>query len=107
MALPIPWQGRLAVPVIAAPMFLISTPALVIECCRNGVVGTFPALNQRTSEGYAAWLEEIGEALDGDDAPYGVNLVAHSNTPGWRRTWRRLLTAKCRWSSRPSGSSQS
>lgn len=79
MALPISWQGRLAVPVIAAPMFLISTPALVIECCRNGVVGTFPALNQRTSEGYAVWLDEIAGALDGSAAPFGVNLVAHAS----------------------------
>ena len=37
-------------PVIAAPLFLISGPKLVIECCKNGIVGTFPALNQRTSE---------------------------------------------------------
>ncbi len=83
MALPESWQGRLAVPVIAAPMFLISTPALVIECCRNGVVGTIPALNQRTSAGYDDWLHQIEKALEsaGPHAPYGVNLVVHrSNT---------------------------
>jgi len=38
----------LNLPVVAAPMFLISGPNLVIECCKNGIVGTFPALNQRT-----------------------------------------------------------
>jgi len=38
---------QLSLPVIAAPMFLISGPQLVIECCKNGIVGTFPALNQR------------------------------------------------------------
>ena len=43
---------ELFLPAIAAPMFLISGPQLVIECCKNGIVGTFPALNQRTSEGF-------------------------------------------------------
>jgi nitronate monooxygenase len=63
--LPIPaaFQGRLAVPAVAAPMFLVSGPDLVVETCRAGVVGTFPALNQRTTEGYAAWLTEIEERL--------------------------------------------
>ena len=42
----------LSIPVIAAPLFLISGPKLVIECCKNGIIGTFPALNQRTSEGF-------------------------------------------------------
>ena len=42
----------LELPVIAAPMFLISGPELVIECCKNGIVGTFPALNHRTTEGF-------------------------------------------------------
>lgn len=78
MALPASWQGRLVAPVIAAPMFLISTPALVIECCRNGVIGTFPVLNQRTSDGYADWLDQIGSTLSGAEAaPFGVNLVVH------------------------------
>ena len=44
---------KLNMPVIAAPLFLISGPKLVIECCKSGIVGTFPALNQRTSEGFA------------------------------------------------------
>ena len=48
----LPYRNRLSVPVVAAPMFLISGPKLVIECCKNGVVGTFPALNQRSSEGF-------------------------------------------------------
>ena len=50
---------ELKLPVIAAPMFLISGPQLVIEACKNGIVGTFPALNQRTSEGFEQWLIEI------------------------------------------------
>ncbi|MEL7061653.1 MAG: nitronate monooxygenase family protein [Acidobacteriota bacterium] len=82
-----PFADRLTLPVVAAPMFLISGPQLVIEACRSGVVGTFPALNQRSTEGFAAWLEEIEEALGStpDDgrqpAPYGVNLIVHRTNP--------------------------
>lgn len=70
----------LRLPIIAAPMFLVSGPDLVVEACRAGIVGTFPALNQRTSDGYAAWLDEIAERLAGGSAaPFGVNLVVHRN----------------------------
>ncbi|WP_174801115.1 NAD(P)H-dependent flavin oxidoreductase [Martelella limonii] len=71
--------ARLRLPVIAAPMFLASGPQLVTACCRAGICGTFPALNQRTSDGFALWLDEIAGALDDDDnaAPYGVNLIVH------------------------------
>lgn len=78
----------LSLPVVAAPMFLISGPQLVIECCKNGIVGTFPALNQRTSEGFEEWLTEIGAALKKFEketgkkpAPYGVNLIVHPTNP--------------------------
>ena len=74
----------LDLPIIAAPMFLISGPELVIECCKNGIVGTFPALNQRTSEGFEEWVIEIKEALATFEketgkkaAPFGVNLIVH------------------------------
>jgi nitronate monooxygenase len=49
MPLPKSFQGRLSLPAVAAPMFLVSGPEIVIAACRAGVVGTFPALNQRTS----------------------------------------------------------
>ena len=55
---------NLSLPVIAAPMFLISGPKLVIECCKNGIIGTFPALNQRTTAGFEKWIIEITSALD-------------------------------------------
>ena len=78
----------LSLPIIAAPMFLISGPQLVIECCKNGIVGTFPALNQRTSEGFEEWLIEIKGALKEYEeetgekaAPYGVNLIVHPTNP--------------------------
>lgn len=78
----------LSLPVIAAPMFLISGPKLVIECCKNGIVGAFPALNQRTSEGFEEWLIEIKSELDKFEketgkkaAPFGVNLIVHQTNP--------------------------
>ncbi|OBX21750.1 MULTISPECIES: NAD(P)H-dependent flavin oxidoreductase [Bizionia] len=78
----------LTLPAVAAPMFLISGPQLVIECCKNGIVGTFPALNQRTSEGFEEWLIEIKTALAAFEketgkkaAPFGVNLIVHNTNP--------------------------
>ena len=88
MAQKAPFIKDLSLPVIAAPMFLISGPQLVIECCKNGIVGTFPALNQRTSEGFEEWLLEIKTALTDFEketgkkaAPFGVNLIVHPTNP--------------------------
>jgi len=83
MSLPPLLDQRLRLPVVAAPMFLISNPQLVLACCRNGVVGSFPALNQRDSAGFKAWLEEIegGLALLDKPAPYAVNLIVHNSNP--------------------------
>ena len=79
---------NLSLPVIAAPMFLISGPKLVVECCKNGIVGTFPALNQRTSDGFEEWLIQIKSELKAFEeetgkkaAPFGVNLVVHPTNP--------------------------
>ncbi|MCB1341475.1 MAG: nitronate monooxygenase [Pseudooceanicola sp.] len=83
MPLPAAWTGLLSVPVVAAPMFLTSNPDLVVGCCTSGVVGTFPALNQRTAEGFDNWLAAIASRLAAADChtPFGVNLVVHkSNT---------------------------
>ncbi len=82
MALPDQLKGKLDFPVIAAPMFLVSGPELVCACCLNGIGGTFPALNQRTTEGYASWLSEIEETLQGKThAPFGINLIVHKTNP--------------------------
>tara|TARA_R110000868_G_scaffold343120_3_gene604156 strand:+ start:20572 stop:21546 length:975 start_codon:yes stop_codon:yes gene_type:complete len=79
---------ELSLPAVAAPMFLISGPKLVIECCKNGIVGTFPALNQRTTEGFEEWLVEIKTELKSFEettgkkpAPFGVNLIVHPTNP--------------------------
>ncbi|GAB3126009.1 NAD(P)H-dependent flavin oxidoreductase [Novispirillum itersonii] len=81
MPLPKAFEGRLRLPVVAAPMFLASGPDLVIACCKAGVVGTFPALNQRTTEGFEDWLNTIESALTPQDAPFGVNLIVHKTNP--------------------------
>jgi nitronate monooxygenase len=81
-------SDTLSLPAIAAPLFLISGPDLVVECCKNGVVGTFPALNQRSTEGFEEWLIEVENRLAGftqsngkPAAPYGVNLIVHRSNP--------------------------
>ena len=78
----------LEIPAIAAPLFLISGPKLVIECCKNGIVGTFPALNQRTTAGFEQWviqikteLEEFEKETGKKAAPFGVNLIVHNTNP--------------------------
>lgn len=70
---------NLRLPVVAAPMFLVSGPELVIACCNAGIVGTFPALNHRTTEGFAGWVDEV-QAVVGD-RPFGVNLIVHRSNP--------------------------
>jgi nitronate monooxygenase len=77
--------SNLTIPVIAAPLFLVSGPDLVINCCKEGVVGTFPSLNLRTAAGFEEWLVQIKGALAAHDAaepgrpaaPFGVNIIAH------------------------------
>ncbi len=85
MSLPQIFRGRMSVPVIAAPMFLVSGPHLVIAACKAGVAGTFPTLNARPIEVLDEWLTqinaELGAAMAADPqtpvAPYGVNLILH------------------------------
>lgn len=65
----------LKLPVIVSPMFLVSTPKMVIESCNAGVIGSFPLLNARPIEQCAAWLEEVKTALG--DKPWAVNFICH------------------------------
>ena len=77
--------SRLRLPVIGAPLFIVSGPALVIAQCKSGVVGSFPALNARPQALVDEWLHEITEALaahdrdhpDAPSAPYAVNQIVH------------------------------
>jgi len=78
-------RARLRLPVVAAPMFIVSTPTLVIEQCKAGIVGAIPALNARPKEQLADWICEIKEALAAHDraypdrpaAPFALNQIAH------------------------------
>jgi nitronate monooxygenase len=85
MSLPEVLKGRLSVPVIASPLFIISNPDLVIAQCTSGVVGSFPALNARPKEKLEEWFIRItGELGEWDakhperkSAPYAVNQIVH------------------------------
>ncbi len=76
--------GRLPLPVVGAPMFILSGPELVIAQCEAGVVGSFPALSTRPQGLLDEWLHRIREALDAHDradpdrpsAPFAVNQIA-------------------------------
>ena len=84
MSLP-PILSRLRIPVIGAPLFIISNPQLVIAQCKAGIVGSFPALNARPQSQLDEWLHEISEALAEHDAkhpdrpaaPFAVNQIVH------------------------------
>jgi nitronate monooxygenase len=87
--MPIPeiLQGRLRLPVIGAPMFIVSTPRLVIAQCKAGIVGSFPALNARPAAQLDDWLAEITGELAAfaranpqlKVAPFAVNQIVHSS----------------------------
>lgn len=81
MSLPALLENRLRLPLVTAPMFLVSAPSMVLASCNAGVVGSFPALNQRESAGFAAWLDEIAAGLTADATPYAVNLIVHGSNP--------------------------
>lgn len=78
-------SNQLSLPVINAPMFLVSSPDMVIESCKNGIIGTFPLLNARTSDLLENWMKHISEELSNARekdpsakiAPWGVNLIVH------------------------------
>lgn len=78
-------KKSLRIPVIGAPLFIVSNPKLVIAQCKAGIVGSFPALNARPAEKLDDWLVEIKEALarhndanpDQPAAPYAVNQIVH------------------------------
>src|SRR5256714_7028989 len=87
MSMPALFKGRLSLPVIGAPLFIISVPDLVIAQCKAGVVGSFPALNARPPALLDEWLARIKEELAAYDkanptrpsAPFAVNPIVHKS----------------------------
>src|ERR1700736_5008059 len=87
MPLPPILQNRLRLPVIGAPMFIVSTPALVMAQCKAGIVGSFPALNARPASQLDEWLAQITEELAAYTvknpqvrvAPFAVNKIVHAS----------------------------
>jgi nitronate monooxygenase len=95
MTIPVQFEHRLRLPLIASPMFFASGIELVMESCKAGIVGTFPALNQRTSEGFESWLIKIqtglsdwekqsGKQAAPFDVDFDANLIVHRNNPRWQ-----------------------
>jgi nitronate monooxygenase len=88
MPLPAPLD-RLRLPVIGAPLFIVSNPELVIAQCQAGIVGAFPALNARPAALLDEWLHQVLEALsawdrdhpDSPAAPFAVNQIVHRSNP--------------------------
>lgn len=75
MALPFEWAGRLRLPLIAAPMYQVSGPELVIAACKAGVIGAFPTANCKTAEELDTWLTCIESSLSPQDAPFCPNII--------------------------------
>ena len=89
--MPIPelFKNRLALPLIGAPMFIASSPELVLAQCKAGVPGVFPSINARSPQILDEWLTRIGSELEAyrtahrelPVAPFGVNLIVHRTNP--------------------------
>lgn len=72
-------KARMTLPVISAPMFLVSGPEMVISACKSGVIGSFPAPNARTIDDLRAWFAQINGAVTQEDAPWALNMITHSS----------------------------
>src|SRR5438045_7316199 len=81
---------RMTIPAIAAPMFLVSNPALPRAWCGEGIMGSFPAHGTRGREEFQAWLDEMQDGIKRLEdagkkpAPWAVNLVVHASNPRYR-----------------------
>ena len=89
MALPNILKERLRLPLVASPLFILSSKELVVEQCKAGIVGSFPSLNARGEGEFERWLQYINRELDDYNqanpdspaAPYAVNLIVHGTNP--------------------------
>ncbi|RDW15498.1 NAD(P)H-dependent flavin oxidoreductase [Oceanobacillus chungangensis] len=86
-------KKEMKIPVIMAPMFLISNPEMVIRGCEAGIIGTFPALNARTTEQLGQWMSEINDKLkkvktkkpEKKIAPWGINFISHKSNKRFKQ----------------------
>ena len=101
--LPTSITSQTTLPVIAAPMFLVSGVDLVLAACQSGVIGSYPVLNERTSEGAEEWMKQITSGLsaareadpDARIAPWSVNLITHRTNPRLQADLDLVVKYKC------------
>lgn len=72
-------KARMDLPAICAPMFLVTSPEMVISACKSGMMGSFPATNARTIEDLRDWLTKIATSVTENDAPWSLNMITHSS----------------------------
>jgi len=91
-------KQRMVLPAIAAPMFLVSGPQLVVSACKAGIIGAFPTINARTTEVLKQWLEQIkseltaaGKAPPGKTAPWAANLIVHRSSERFEQDLKVVL----------------
>ena len=95
--------GQMSLPVISAPMFIVSNPKLVLAQCTSGVIGSFPALNARPQSLLNDWLDEIQAGLasyrEAHPAPRSrpTRSIRSSTSPttAWNRTWPSAPATAC------------
>ena len=101
--LPTSITSQTTLPVIAAPMFLVSGVDLVLAACKSGVIGSYPVLNERTSEGAEEWMKQITSGLNAAReadphariAPWSVNLITHRTNPRLQADLDLVVKYKC------------
>lgn len=101
-------QGRLRLPLICSPLFIISVPELVIAQCKAGAIGSMPTLNARPLEQLDEWLSQITETLAAHDAanpdhrpaaPFAMNLIVHRSNDRLEEDLKLVVKHECRSSS--------
>lgn len=87
MGLDLTFEGRVKAPLIVAPMFLVSSPQMVLAACSRGIIGSFPSHSTRTKEVFEEWLQEVQSGIRAleeqgiEPAPYAINLVVNKTNP--------------------------
>jgi nitronate monooxygenase len=102
MAIPERFKNKLRLPVIGSPLFIASTRDLVVEQCKSGIIGTFPALNARPQEALVDWIAEIRDRLKEAAAqnpgavisPFGVNQVMSALNDRWEADLATIVREK-------------